>query len=328
MNEIKDFIAGINELRKKKNAIILAHYYQDKHIQDIADFKGDSLALATEAAKTNADIIVFAGVVFMAETAKIICPDKKVLIPDVEASCSLVEQCPTESFKNFIDQYPDHVVVTYINSSAEVKGMSDVIVTSSNAVAIVESFPKSQKIIFGPDKNLGRYLQEKTGRDLVLWDGSCLVHENFSAEKILKLKELHPDAKIIAHPECAHIVLEIAEFIGSTNALLNYAKKDKAEKFIVVTEAGIIHEMEKQMPYKKFIPAPPGYFTNCNCGECPYMKMNTLEKIYSCLEKEAPEAIIEESIRIKAEKAIRKMFSVNRDQLSVINDQLSMIIEQ
>lgn len=303
-------IEDIQRLKKEKNAIILAHYYQDPTIQDIADFIGDSLALSYEAAKTEASVIVFAGVVFMAETAKILSPDKKVLIPDLEAGCSLADYCPHERFKTFLSRYPGHTVVSYINCSAEVKALSDYICTSSNALKIIQSIPPTQPIVFAPDKNLGRYLMDKTGREMVLWDGSCFIHESFSAKKILSLKEEYPEAKIIAHPECAHIVIEIADHIGSTNSLLNFAKDDPAKRFIVVTEAGILHQMQKQIPGKTFIPAPPELYTSCNCGECPYMKMNTLEKIYHCLLTETPEAVVPEQTRLRAKRAIDRMFEV------------------
>ncbi|MFN3404614.1 MAG: quinolinate synthase NadA [Cytophagaceae bacterium] len=305
-----DFGLEINRIKREKNAVILAHYYQRPEVQEVADFIGDSLNLAYKANETPADIIVFAGVLFMAETAKIICPGKKVLVPDFEAGCSLSDNCTAVQFKKFIDRYPDHTVVSYINCSAEVKAMSDVICTSSNAVKIVESLPADRPIIFAPDKNLGRYVKEVSGRDLVLWDGSCFIHESFSEVKILDLKKKHPDAEIIAHPECAEIVIMIADHIGSTAQLIRYAKQSSKKEFIVVTEAGILHEMQKEMPEKILIPAPPSYYTSCNCGECPYMKLTTLEKIYSCLVNETPEIFVPDQVQGPAMRAIEKMFEL------------------
>ncbi|WMJ73655.1 quinolinate synthase NadA [Cytophagaceae bacterium ABcell3] len=302
----------IEKLKAEKNAVILAHYYQDPAIQDIADFIGDSLALSYESAKSSADIIVFAGVAFMAETAKILAPNKKVLLPDPEAGCSLADHCTEAAFSKFVANHPDHLVITYINCSADIKAMSDIICTSSNALGIVNSLPPEQKIIFAPDKNLGNYINIKTGRDMLLWDGSCFIHETFSAKKILELKKEHPEAKILAHPECAHIVIEIADHIGSTNSIINYAVQDKeTDTYIIVTESGILHQMQKLIPDKKLIPAPPEFYTSCNCGECPYMKMNTLEKLYNCLYMETPEISLKEDTRAKAEKALKKMFDLS-----------------
>ncbi|MFN8417147.1 MAG: quinolinate synthase NadA [Cytophagaceae bacterium] len=303
-------VSQIASLKKKKNAVILAHYYQRPEIQVIADYVGDSLGLAYQAAKTDADIIVFAGVTFMAETAKIISPNKKVLLPDLEAGCSLADYCPPELFEKFISQYPNHLVVTYVNCQAEIKAMSDIVCTSANALKIINSIPKSQPIVFAPDKHLGKYLIEKSGRDLVLWNGSCIVHETFSEEKILSLKKEHPGSKIIAHPECAEVVIMIADFIGSTSELIKYATTDSCETFVVVTEVGILHEMSKAVPNKKLIPAPPSFYTSCNCGECPYMKMNSLEKILECLRHEKNEITVDSQIAQKALKAIDKMFEL------------------
>lgn len=304
-----DLFYEIEKLKKEKNAVILAHYYQEPDIQDIADYIGDSLGLAQNAQKSNADIIIFAGVHFMAETAKILNPTKKVIIPDLNAGCSLADSCPPEKFAEFIKKYPDHVVISYINCTAEIKAMTDIICTSSNAVQIVESVPKDKGIIFAPDKNLGAYIIKKTGRDMVLWDGACMVHEIFSLEKIIRLKELHPSAKIIAHPECEEELLKHADFIGSTTALLKYTLKDNANEYIVATETGIIHQMQKKSPQKTFIPAPPN--NTCACNDCPHMKLNTLEKLYLSLKYEQPEIFVEESIRIKAEKALNKMLEIS-----------------
>jgi quinolinate synthase len=304
-----DLYEEINKLKKEKNAVILAHYYQDSEIQDIADFIGDSLGLSQEAEKTNADMIVFAGVHFMAETAKILNPYKKVVLPDLLAGCSLSDSCPPEKFEAFKKKYPDHIVITYINCSAEIKALSDIICTSSNAVKIVESLGKDQKIIFAPDKNLGRYIMKQTGRDMVLWDGSCMVHELFSREKIIRLKSKNPEAKLLAHPECVESVLELADFIGSTTALLNYTIKSKDDTFIVATEAGIIHQMEKESPKKIFLPAPPD--NSCACNDCPHMKLNTLEKLYICMKYELPEIIIPEEIRLRALKPIKRMLEIS-----------------
>lgn len=304
-----DLFDEIEKLKKDKKAIILAHYYQDSDIQDIADYIGDSLGLSQKAASTDAEIIVFAGVHFMAETAKILCPDKKVLLPDLRAGCSLADSCPPDKFKAFTEKHPDHTVISYINCTAEIKALTDIVCTSSNAVQIVNSLPFDEKIIFAPDKNLGRWVMEKTKRDMLLWDGACMVHEIFSREKIVKLKVRYPQAVIIAHPECEQPVLELAEFIGSTTALLNYTKKNDASQFIVATETGILHQMALASPEKTFIPAPPN--NNCACNDCPHMKLNTLEKLYSCLKNESPEIQMNEGIRLKAEKSIRRMLDIS-----------------
>jgi len=299
-----DLFEEINKLKKEKNAIILAHYYQDADIQDIADYIGDSLGLSQQAAKTNADIIVFAGVHFMAETAKILCPQKKVLLPDLNAGCSLADSCPADSFSAFKAQHPDHLVISYINCSAEIKALTDIICTSSNAEKIVESLPKQQKILFAPDKNLGAYIKKKTGRDMLLWDGSCMVHEIFSLEKITKLKNKHPEAKLIAHPECEAALLDIADYIGSTTGLLSYVKKSDSREFIVATETGILHQMQKSCPDKTFIPAPPN-------NTCPHMKLNTLEKLYNCLKFEQPEILMNKDLIEKAKKPIVRMLELS-----------------
>lgn len=304
-----DLFQEIKKLKKEKNAIILAHYYQDADIQDVADYIGDSLGLSQEAAKTNADIIVFAGVHFMAETAKILCPQKKVLLPDLNAGCSLADSCPPDKFAVFKAKYPDHLVISYINCSANIKALTDIICTSSNAEKIVESLPKDQKIIFAPDKNLGAYIKKKTGRDMVLWDGSCMVHIIFSLEKIAKLKDQHPGAKLISHPECEEDLLKISDYIGSTTALLNYTIKSEATEFIVATEAGILHQMQKASPHKTFIPAPPN--NSCACNDCPYMKLNTLEKLYTCLKYEQPEIILPADLIEKARKPIIRMLDIS-----------------
>jgi len=304
-----DLFKEISHLKKEKNAIILAHYYQDADIQDIADYIGDSLGLAQQAEKSTADIILFAGVHFMAETAKILNPKTKVLIPDLKAGCSLADSCPPDEFSAFKAAHPDHVVLTYVNCTADIKALSDVIVTSTNAVQIVESFPKDQKIIFAPDKNLGAYINKVTGRNMVLWNGSCMVHEIFSLEKLIKLKAQHPKAVILAHPECEAAILEHADFIGSTTALLNYSKTSDAQEFIVLTETGIIHQMQKSSPGKTFIPAPPN--NSCACNDCPYMKLNTLEKIYNTLKYEQPELLMSEEMIEKAKKPISKMLELS-----------------
>ena len=305
-----DLFAEIKKLKEEKNAILLAHYYQDADIQDVADYIGDSLGLAQQAEKTNASIIVFAGVHFMAETAKILNPGKKVLLPDLRAGCSLADACQPGPFAAFKARYPDHVVISYINCSAEIKAMSDIICTSSNAAAIVNSLPKDKKIIFAPDRNLGKFIAEKTGRDMVLWDGTCMVHEIFSLEKITKLKAKHPNAKFIAHPECEPNVLALADFIGSTTALLNYTIKSPDTEFIVGTETGILHQMVKSSPEKTFIPAPPN--NACACNDCPHMKLNTLEKLYICLKYEVPELILPEDIRVKALLPIQRMLEISK----------------
>ncbi len=304
-----DLFAEIEKLKKEKNAIILAHYYQEPDIQDVADFIGDSLGLAQKAAKTEADMIVFAGVHFMAETAKILNPGKKVLLPDLKAGCSLSDSAPPALFKLFKEKHPGHIVITYINCSAGIKALSDIICTSSNARAIVESLPADQPIIFAPDKNLGAYINKQTGRNMVLWNGSCMVHEIFSLEKITKLKIRHPHAKVIAHPECEEPVLALADYIGSTTGLLNYTKNDATTEFIVATETGILHQMQKSSPGKTFIPAPPD--NSCACNDCPHMKLNTLEKLYLCLRYELPEITMDEELRIAARKPIDRMLQIS-----------------
>jgi len=305
-----DLFAEIERLKKEKNAILLAHYYQEPDIQDVADFIGDSLGLAQQAEKTNADIIVFAGVHFMAETAKILNPNKKVLLPDLKAGCSLSDSAPPGLFRLFKEKHPDHIVITYINCSAGMKALSDIICTSSNAEKIIDSLPKDQKIIFAPDKNLGAYLNKKTGRNMVLWNGACMVHEIFSLEKIIRLKIRHPYARVIAHPECEAPVLALADFIGSTTALLKYTEKSDAKEFIVVTETGILHQMQKSNPNKTFIPAPPN--NSCACNDCPHMKLNTLEKLYLCMEYETPEITMAEDLRLAALKPIQRMLEISK----------------
>jgi quinolinate synthase len=304
-----DLFSEINRLKKEKNAVILAHYYQEPDIQDVADYIGDSLGLSQQAAKTDADIIVFAGVHFMAETAKILSPEKKVLLPDLKAGCSLSDSCPPHLFAKFKERYPDHMVITYVNCTAELKAMSDIVCTSSNAVQIVNSLPKDQPIIFGPDRNLGRYVAQKTGRELVLWNGACMVHEIFSQQRILKLKQQHPEAKFIAHPECEEAVLAMADYIGSTTGLLKYTIENPAQEFIVATESGIIHQMEKANPDKVFIPAPPN--NQCACNDCPHMKRNTLEKLYLCLKNEMPEIALPVDVIKKAQKPIERMLEIS-----------------
>ncbi|MEO6693836.1 MAG: quinolinate synthase NadA [Ignavibacteria bacterium] len=299
----------IRKLKKEMNAVILAHYYQESEIQDLADFIGDSLQLSQQAAKTKADVIVFAGVHFMAETAKILNPDKLVLLPDLNAGCSLAEGCPGPLLEKFKQKYPDHILISYINCSAEVKALSDIICTSSNAVKIVNQIPLDQKIMFAPDKNLGRYVIKQSGRDMVLWQGSCIVHETFSDRKITKLKFKNPNALIIAHPECEEAVLNSADFIGSTSALLNFVTESVEQEFIVATEPGIIHQMQLRNPGKLFIPAPPE--ANCNCNECPYMKLNTLEKLYLCMRDRKPEITMEEEIMKKALKPLQRMLAMS-----------------
>lgn len=305
-----DLFAEIEKLKKEKNAVILAHYYQEPDIQDIADYIGDSLGLAQNAEKTDADIIVFAGVHFMAETAKILNPDKKVLLPDLNAGCSLSDSCPPALFKQFKDKHPDHIVISYINCSAGIKALSDIICTSSNAKQIVDSLPKEQKIIFAPDKNLGAYINKTSSREMVLWNGACMVHEIFSLEKITRLKERHPNAKMIAHPECEEAVLKIADYIGSTTQLLKYTQDSGFNEFIVATEAGILHQMQIASPDKTFIPAPPD--NACACNDCPHMKLNTLEKLYLCLKYEQPEILMNEELRLAAKKPIDKMLQLSR----------------
>ncbi len=305
-----DFLSEINKLRKEKSAVILAHYYQIPEIQDVADFVGDSLGLAQNAAETKADLIVFAGVHFMAETAKILNPGKKVLLPDLGAGCSLADSCPPDAFDEFLKKYPGHIVISYINCSAAIKTMSDVICTSGNALKIVESFPKDEKIIFAPDKNLGGYINRITGRNMVLWDGTCEVHDILSTEAIINLKIENPDAKLIAHPECKAQVLELADFIGSTNEMLNFTRKDVSKKFIVATESGILHQMRKDSPGKEFLIVPTN--ETCSCNDCPYMKLNTLEKLYLCLKNESPEIILATEVIEKAKTPINKMLEISR----------------
>lgn len=300
----------ILELKQKKNAIILAHYYQTPDIQDIADFLGDSLQLARAAENVQADIILFAGVHFMAETAKLLNPEKKVLIPDLDAGCSLSDSCPPELFEQFKNSLPDHKVISYINCSAEIKALSDVICTSSNAIAIVNSFPPEQPLIFAPDKNLGAYINKHTGRNMVLWNGSCMVHEIFSLEKIIKLKNEHREAKIIAHPECEAELLKIADFIGSTTQLLKFTQSDSANKFIVVTESGILHQMILNSPSKTFIPAPPN--NSCACNDCPHMKKNTLEKIYFAILNEEPAINLSEYLMDNALQPLKTMLDISK----------------
>jgi len=305
-----DLFAEIEKLKKETNAIILAHYYQEADIQDLADYIGDSLGLAQQAATTDADVIVFAGVHFMAETAKILNPTKKVLLPDLNAGCSLADSAPAAAFKKFREDHPDHIVISYINCTAEVKALSDIICTSGNVEKIIESLPKDQKIIFAPDRNLGAYVNKLTGRNMLLWDGSCQVHEIFSLEKILSLKKQHPEALLLAHPECEEIILKEADFIGSTTQILKYATNSPAREFIVATEAGILHQMEKDSPDKVFIPAPPS--NACACNDCPYMKLNTLEKLYLCMKYQLPEIKMDESLRLAAKKPIDKMMEISR----------------
>ena len=305
-----DLFAEIEKLKKEKNAVILAHYYQEPDIQDIADYIGDSLGLAQNAAKTDADIIVFAGVHFMAETAKILNPHKKVLLPDLRAGCSLSDSCPPPLFKSFKEKHPDHLVISYINCSAGIKALSDIICTSSNAQLIVESLPVDQKIIFAPDRNLGGYINKQTGRNMVLWNGACMVHEIFSLEKITRLKVRHPEAKLLAHPECEEAVLAIADFIGSTTQLLKFSETDSGQSFIVATEAGILHRMRLNCPSKTFIAAPPD--NACACNDCPHMKLNTLEKLYTCLKYEQPEILMEESLRLASKIPIDRMLELSK----------------
>ncbi len=305
-----DYLAEINRLRSEKNAIILAHYYQTGDIQDIADYVGDSLALAQWAAKTTADIIVLCGVHFMGETAKILSPEKKVLVPDMEAGCSLADSCPADEFEEFTKAHPDHRVISYVNTTAAVKALTDVVVTSTNVKKIVGSFPKEEKLIFGPDRNLGNYINSITGREMLLWEGACHVHEQFSLEKILALKEVHPEAEIIAHPECKQHLLTAADFIGSTSSLLKHTINSSKKTFIVATESGIMHEMRKHSPEKTFIPAPPNDST-CACNECEFMRLNTIEKLYRCLHKESPEILVEEEIRKRAVRPIQRMLELS-----------------
>lgn len=304
-----DIVAEIQRLKKEKNAVLLAHYYQESDIQDVADYIGDSLGLSQQAANTEADVIVFAGVHFMAETAKILSPQKKVLLPDLNAGCSLSDSCPPHLFAKFKELYPDHLVITYVNCTAELKALSDIVCTSTNAVQIVESLPKDQKIIFGPDKNLGEYIIRKTGRDMVLWNGACMVHELFSWDKIVDLRHQFPAAKFIAHPECEPHILKEADYIGSTSGLLNFTIEDDADAYIVATESGILYQMQKASPHKTFIPAPPA--NTCACNDCPYMKLNTLEKVYNCLKYEAPEVTLPEELIQRARKPIERMLEIS-----------------
>jgi quinolinate synthase len=305
-----DLFAAIAQLKQELNAIVLAHYYQDPDIQDIADYIGDSLGLAQQAAATQADVIVFAGVHFMAETAKILNPHKLVLLPDLNAGCSLADSCPPEAFAKFKAAHPNHIVISYINCTADIKAMSDIICTSSNAVKIVEQIPADQPIIFAPDRNLGRYVMEQTGRDMVLWQGSCIVHETFSEKKLVQLQMQHPEAEIIAHPECEPPVLRHASYIGSTTALLNYSQRSERSAFIVATEPGIIHQMQKQSPDKLFIPAPP-IDNSCACNECPHMRLNTLEKLYWAMKKRSPEITLPQHVQAAALRPIQRMLELS-----------------
>jgi quinolinate synthase len=308
--EKSEIIKNINTLRKEKNAIILSHFYQDGDIQNIADFIGDSLALAQWAAKTTADIIVLCGVHFMGETAKIICPEKRVFIPDIKAGCSLADSCAVEEFQQFIDEHPDYTVVSYINTSAAIKALSDIIVTSANAAKIIASLPEDEKIIFVPDKNLGDYVNKQTGKNMLLWNGACHVHQQFSIERILELKQQYPDALLLTHPECPANLREISDHVGSTSSMLKFSKNSDKKQFIVATEAGILHQMKKENPDKKFIPAPPKDSAN-TCNECVFMRMNTLEKLYLCLKNETPEIFIDEETRLKAVRPIKKMLEIS-----------------
>ncbi len=308
--EKKELLKEIDRLRKEKNAVILAHFYQEPDIQDIADHVGDSLALAQWAAQTDADIIVLCGVHFMGETAKILNPQKKVLIPDMNAGCSLADSCPADEFEEFVKSHPDYTVISYVNTSAAVKALTDVVVTSTNARKIVESFPENEKIIFAPDRNLGNYINSVTGRQMLLWNGACHVHEQFSIEKLVELKKKHPEALVLAHPECTKPLLMLADYIGSTQALLNFATASDKKEFLVATESGILHEMQKKNPDKHFIPVPPNDST-CACNECNFMRLNTLEKVYQCLLNESPEILVEEEIRQKAVKPILRMLELS-----------------
>ncbi len=302
----------INKLRKEKNAVILAHYYQESEIQDIADYVGDSLGLSQQAAKTDADIIVFAGVHFMAETAKILSPDKTVVLPDLEAGCSLADSCPPSSFEEFVKAHPDHIVITYVNCSAEVKALTDIVCTSSNALKIVESIPKDKPIIFAPDKNLGKYIISQTGRDMLLWDGSCVVHEAFSMEKLLKLHQKHPDFIIIAHPESQEHIIKVATYVGSTSGMIKYVKEHSDKSFIVATEAGILYKMQQEVPNTELIPAPAKEDNTCACSECAFMKVNTMEKLYNCLLNESPKIEVSKEIREKALIPIQRMLELSK----------------
>ena len=306
-----ELISEIKRLRREKNAVIMAHYYQIGDIQDIADMVGDSLALAQYAAKTEADIIVLCGVHFMGETAKILSPQKKVLVPDIEAGCSLADSCPADEFERFVKAHPDHTVVSYVNTTAAVKALTDIVVTSTNAKKIIDSLPVDAKIIFAPDRNLGNYINSVTGRNMLLWDGACHVHEQFSVESLVELKKAHPKAKVLAHPECKNVVLMLADFVGSTQALLNYATSSQDTEFLVATESGIIHQMQKQNPNKVFIPIPPVDST-CGCNDCKYMRLNSLEKLYLCLKTEQPEILVDETLRVKAVKPIERMLELSK----------------
>ena len=305
-----NYVEEIKKLKAEKNAVIMAHYYQSADIQDIADYIGDSLALAQWAAKTDADIIVMCGVHFMGETAKILSPNKKVLVPDMNAGCSLADSCPADEFAEFVSKYPDHTVISYVNTTAAVKAHTDVVVTSTNAKKIVDSFPMDAKIIFGPDKNLGGYINAVTGRNMILWNGCCHVHSQFSIEKLKELKAEYPEAEVLAHPECKKELLDLADFIGSTAALLSYSGKSDKTQFIVATESGILHQMKKDYPNKQFIPVPPET-GNCACNECNYMRMNTMEKLYNCLKNESPEIIVDKEVAEKAVRPIIKMLEMS-----------------
>lgn len=309
---MKSLKERILELKKEKNAVILAHYYQEADIQDVADYVGDSLGLSQVAVNVDADIILFAGVHFMAETAKILNPSKKVILPDLKAGCSLAESCPPEDFKKFTEAHSDHVVITYVNCSAEVKALTDIVVTSSNAVKIVNSIPLDKPIIFAPDKNLGKYVMEQTGREMLLWDGACVVHEAFSLDKLLALYKENPDAKIIAHPESETHILKTAAYVGSTTGMIDFVKKDPNHKFIVATEAGILHKMKQEVPDKILIPAPAIENNTCACSECGYMKMNTMQKVYDCLLNETPEIFVPEDIMKKALIPIERMLELSK----------------
>ena len=311
MKTTSDLKEKILELKKRKNAVILAHYYQEEAIQEIADFVGDSLELSRKASQVDADIIVFAGVYFMAETAKIVNPSKKVIVPDVKAGCSLADGCPPDEFKNFLEKYPNHTVVTYINCTAEVKTLTDIVCTSSNAKKVIASIPEDQPIVFAPDKNLGKYLIAETGRDMVLWEGSCIVHEAFSLEKLIDLYKKHPTATIIAHPESETHILKVAHYIGSTSGMLNHVKNSPNDTFIVATEAGILHQMQLDNPSKTLIPAPSKEDNTCACSECAFMKVNTLEKLYKCLQDESPEVHLDNEIIEKALLPIQRMLALN-----------------
>ena len=311
MKTTSDLKEKILELKKRKNAVILAHYYQEEAIQEIADFVGDSLELSRKASQVDADIIVFAGVYFMAETAKIVNPNKKVIVPDVKAGCSLADGCPPDEFKNFLEKYPNHTVVTYINCTAEVKTLTDIVCTSSNAKKVIASIPEDQPIVFAPDKNLGKYLIAETGRDMILWEGSCIVHEAFSLEKLIDLYKKHPTATIIAHPESETHILKVAHYIGSTSGMLNHVKNSPNDTFIVATEAGILHQMQLDNPTKTLIPAPSKEDNTCACSECAFMKVNTLEKLYQCLQDESPEVHLDNEIIEKALLPIQRMLALN-----------------